>query len=447
MSLFDDDFYSTKVSKRARAPQRDRFRGGARSGGWSPLRLAFVSSLVSALVAVLLFGWLFGGGAQGDRTPQLPLAASADPYERPIQAAAKIRPAVVSIINEQMLSYGMDAFDWEGGESEGEARSEEDGDGEADPAEEGELAEVGMGSGVIFELTGGKARIVTNYHVVENAVKVKAVLATGEVREATVIGKDMISDLAVLEIDGKGIDVAAELGDSTQIQDAETVIAIGNPLGLGESITMGIVSKTRRVIPVSLNQDGVYDWEQEVIQIDASINQGNSGGALVDLSGRLIGINSMKVADYGVEGLGFAIPMHIAEPVMESLIAHGKVLRPYLGVYTLDVEQYIEQQAFMEAYGEESGDDTAAEEEALTLPEDIKRGVIVLETVGPANKAGLKFNDIIVQLDEQKIGSTRELRKYLYAHKAIGDRIDVTFYRGDELEQTSFVLAEMTDEQ
>src|SRR5690606_30687051 len=137
-------------------------------------------------------------------------------------------------------------------------------------------------SGVIYQKGKGKASIITNYHVVEGADKVKAVLVGGEVREAKIIGKDQITDLAVLEIDDKGIDHVAAIGDSRKLRDGETVIAIGNPLGLGNSLTMGIVSKNERVIPVSLNQDGVYDWEQEVIQIDASINQGNSGGALVN---------------------------------------------------------------------------------------------------------------------------------------------------------------------
>ncbi|GGF93990.1 S1C family serine protease [Paenibacillus abyssi] len=445
MSIFDDDFYSTKVSRRVRWKQKEKTQPsfGMRVGrGWTPLRIAFMSSFVSAMAAVLLFSALFGfsgsGGDHGHTSVAAPIQV-ADPYERPIQAAAKIRPAVVSIINEQVLGSGWDGFGWD-------EQGEEDSDNTDDlPADDEGLHQAGLGSGVIFEKVGGKARIITNYHVVENAVSVKAVLVNGEVREATIIGKDQITDLAVLEIDAKGIDIVADIGDSTQLRDGETVIAIGNPLGLGDSLTMGIVSKTRRVIPVSLNQDGIYDWEQEVIQIDASINQGNSGGALVDLNGRLIGINSMKVAEYGVEGLGFAIPMHNAMPVVQSLIEYGKVKRPYIGVFTLDLEQYFAQRSMTQSPEDKKAEEEGIEDD-LKLPKEVKAGVIVLEAVGPALKAGLEFNDVIVQLDEQPIGSTMELRKYLYTNKEIGDKIEVTYYRNGKKETTSLTLGEVTDE-
>jgi Trypsin-like serine proteases, typically periplasmic, contain C-terminal PDZ domain len=285
---------------------------------------------------------------------------------------------------------------------------------------------------------------------VEDADQVKAVLASGEVREAKIVGKDQITDLAVLEIDGAGIETVAVIGDSRKLRDGEIVIAIGNPLGLSDSLTMGIVSKSKRIIPVSLSQNGVYDWEQEVIQISAQINQGNSGGALVNLNGEVVGINSMKVADYGVEGVGFAIPIHNAMPVVEQLLDLGYVPRPYLGVYTLDLEQYWEQQFYEEWLGaEEEGEEgeDAAEEDELKLPDDVKRGVIVLEAVGPAKKAGLKFNDVIVKLDDQPIGSTMELRKYLYGHKKIGEKVKVSYYRDGRPETVTVELAEKIDEE
>ncbi|XEC95063.1 S1C family serine protease [Paenibacillus tarimensis] len=447
MSLFDDEFYSTKVSRRIRWKKEQEIPEIAGSGrGWTSLRIAFMSSFISALAVVLLFSLITGvGNGGGNRTvaPTTSPIQVTDPFERPIQAAAKIGPAVVSIINEQVFPLGLDDFGLGDPEADSDSEEEEEESAAPWPYDDDELQQAGLGSGVIFEKAGSKARIVTNYHVVENAVSVKAVLVGGEVREATVIGKDRITDLAVLEIDGKGIDITAEIGDSTKLRDGETVIAIGNPLGLGDSLTMGIVSKTRRVIPVSLNQDGIYDWEQEVIQIDASINQGNSGGALVDLNGRLIGINSMKVADYGVEGLGFAIPMHNAMPVIQSLIEHGKVKRPYVGVYTLDLEQYYAQKAF-KSNSKDNGD---SEVEELNLPPELRRGIIVLEAVGPAKKAGLKFNDVIVKLDRQDVGSTMELRKYLYTKKTIGDKIEITFYRDGKKQTTTMTLTEMPEEE
>lgn len=443
MSIFDDDFYSTKVSRRtARKSQRENdgrpFGGGERK--WSNLRIAFISSFSSAVAATLLFGLLFGGfgGGNGSASPAGG-AVSLDPSERTIIATAKVKPAVVSVINEQMFSLGLGGGKIESGDEDS-----------------GVLREAGVGSGVIIQKKAGMAFIVTNYHVVANAEKVKTVLTNGEVREARVVGMDQITDLAVLEIDGKGIDTVAEIGDSSALRAAEFVMAIGNPLGLGESITMGIVSVIKEVVPVSLNQNGVIDWEQEVIRVDAAINQGNSGGPLIDLNGRVVGINSMKIADFGVESIGYAIPINNAMPIIESLISKGYVPRPYLGVYTLDLEQYWEQQHMERMYEEEQSggdkdkteeDESKSDQKQLTLPDEVLSGVIVLEAVGPAGKAGLAFNDVIVKLDDQRIGSTKELRKYLYGQKDIGEEMEVTFYRDGEQKTLKLTLGEKEEEE
>lgn len=441
MSIFDDDFYSTKVSRRTTRSkqQEDNYFPVGSERKWSNLRIAFISSFTSAVAATVLFGVLsgaFGGGAA------LPAGAmtSSDPSERTIIATAKVKPAVVSIINEQMFSIGM------GG---GLLREGEQGSGM--------LREAGVGSGVIIEKKDGKAFIVTNYHVVENAQKVKTVLTTGEIREARIVGLDQITDLAVLEIEGKGIDTIAEIGDSSSLRAAEFVMAIGNPLGMGESITMGVVSVIKEVVPVSLNQNGVIDWEQEVIRVDAAINQGNSGGPLINLNGRVVGINSMKIADFGVESIGYAIPINNAMPIVESLISKGYVPRPYLGVYTMDLEQYWGQQELerkLEEKQSDSGKDTTSDEAeagkgikgAIKLPDEVLTGVIVLEAVGPSRKAGLQFNDVIVKLDDQRIGSTMELRKYLYSRKEIGDEIKVSFYREGKLQSVKLKLDEKAEE-
>lgn len=435
MSIFDDEFYSTKVSRRTvRKSQRDDHRQsfGGSERRWSNLRIAFISSFTSAVAAALLFGLIFGGFGGGGSAPAH-LTATSDPSERTIVATAKVKPAVVSVINEQMFGLGI------GG------KPLEKGDGSS-----GILREAGVGSGVIIEKKAGRAFIVTNYHVVANAEKVKTVLTTGEVREARVVGLDQITDLAVLEIDAKGIDTVAEIGDSSTLRAAEFVMAIGNPLGMGESITMGIVSVIKEVIPVSLNQNGVIDWEQEVIRVDAAINQGNSGGPLIDLNGRVVGINSMKISDFGVESIGYAIPINNAMPIVESLISKGYVPRPYLGVYTMDLEQYWEQQdlekMFEEEQAEENGNEPEGSESggsgSIQLPDEVLSGVIVLEAVGPSKKAGLTFNDVIVKLDDHKVGSTKELRKYLYGKKQIGDEITVSYYRDGELKSAKLKLEE-----
>lgn len=449
MSLFDDDFYSTKVSKRAARESRKKdisFSSTRAPFKWTNVRIAFVSSITSAVAATLLFGVIFGGApsiGSGGAAATAGGIQAVDPLERPIQASAKVRPAVVSVINQQMYALGI---------GKGAALPK-------DSEDKGILREAGVGSGVIISKKDGKAIIITNYHVIDEAAAVKVVLMSGEVRDARIVGQDQITDLAVLEIDAKGIDVVAEIGDSSKLRPAEYIIAIGNPLGLGESVTTGSVSKTTQIVPVSLNQDGVYDWEQEVIQIDASINQGNSGGPLIDLNGRVVGINSMKIADLGVEGIGFAIPINLVMPIVDSLIKLGHVPRPYLGVYTMDLEQYWQQQDFEDAFGNAledaeggtSGKDKDANADdggaALKLPDEVYDGVIVLEAVGPAKDAGLLFNDVIVKLDRQPIGSTIELRKYLYTKKNIGDNIEISYYRDGQLKVTNFKLGQKEAEE
>lgn len=422
MGLFGDDFYSTKVSRRAEPEQkgklqiirpggrgrgRDRWQNPrkSRSGFSSTVKVAVISSVVSSIVTVTLFSFIMqpsalplanaaGSGGGGTQTAQ-----AADPYDRIIQAAAKVRPSVVSIVNHKT----------------GSSLSMEDS---------------ALGSGVIFKKEDGKAYIMTNHHVVEGASDLEIVTVDGETHKAKLVGKDRVSDIAVLSVqDEKGIGPAAELGDSSKLQRGQTVLAIGNPLGLGGTLTSGIVSYTDRILPVSINQDGVYDWEQNVIQTDAAINEGNSGGALADLNGKLVGINTMKISDTGVEGLGFAIPMNEVMKTVDSLLLNGKVSRPYLGVYTVDLSN-----PYAPLDDEQRKD--------LKLPSHVDSGVVVLEASGPASDAGMKLNDVITEFDGQKITSTLDLRKYLYDKKKIGDTIEITFYRDGNAEKVSVKLTD-----
>ncbi|MFD0961801.1 S1C family serine protease [Paenibacillus chungangensis] len=453
MSLFDDDFFSTRVSRRTVRKYKKKEEAvpkWGQIGEWSTIRIALVSSFVSAVGACLLFGFIFGFGGGADRAsvPAGSASIGSDPSEWTIHATAKVRPAVVSIINEQKFSLGLGSKKIEG------------------DMEEGVLREAGVGSGVIIEKRDGKAYIVTNYHVVAGAEKVKAVIMNGEVREADIVGEDPITDLAVLEIDSKGVDTVAEIGDSSKLREAEFVIAIGNPLGMGKSTTLGVVSVTKEVVPVSLNGNGMMDWEQEVIRVDAAINEGNSGGPLIDLDGRVVGINSMKIADFGVESIGYAIPINNAIPIINSLIDQGYVPRPYLGVYTMDLEHYWGQQSLEKFLQEEFPEDESAdgekkEDEApsdddsesqggggynIQVPDNVYNGVIVLEAVGPALEAGLQMNDIIVKLDEEEVRTTRELRRYLYNKKKIGEDITVSYYRGSELQSLKLKLSDREEE-
>lgn len=411
MGLFDDDFYSTKVSRtRGDEASKGSFANRRHSvrrsrKGLSTWQISAVCSLISAVVAVLLFSMLTG--QMRNETAHKPVVStqnvetsSSDPFDRIIQAAAKVRPAVVSIINHKEDNEELDILD-----------------------------ESALGSGVFYKKVDRKALIITNNHVIENSGNLEVVTVDGETRKATLVGTDKVSDIAVLSIDAKGIDTVAQLGDSSKLRQGETVIAFGNPLGLGDTLTSGIISYTERVVPVSLNQDGVYDWEQEVIQVDAAINEGNSGGALVDLDGKVIGINTMKISDTGVEGLGFAIPANLVIDTANELVEKGRIARAYLGVYSVDLNNpYVP-----------LAEDQRKE---LNLPDSVKDGVVVLDVVGPAKEAGLLFNDVIVKFNDQSITSTLSLRKYLYNHTKVGDDLKITYYRNGELKQTTVKLLE-----
>ncbi|GIP35988.1 S1C family serine protease [Paenibacillus sp. J2TS4] len=387
MSLFNDEFYSTKVSRWA----KQGMEGGRRWWRNRVVLLILASALTGSLVTFFLMT-VFTKSDTGQ-----PLAAG--PIEvtelSRVKAVDKVSPTVVSIISSIK-------------EKNGE-----------------KVRGIGMGSGVIFQKNGNRALIVTNNHVLEEASSFEVVLPTGEHKQAKVIGSDYLADLAVLEIDAGGIKTVAEFGNSDDLKSGQTAIAIGNPLGgLSQTVTAGIISWPRRTIPVYPGHDGEYEWELEMIQTDAAINQGNSGGALVDLEGRVIGINSLKVADTGVEGLGFAIPINEVKTVIDELVAHGKVLRPFIGVSTVNLSSF------------KSG------LELLKLPEEVKMGAIILEVHGPAKEAGLKTNDVIVEMDNQPIHGTLSLRKYLYQNKQIGEKLNITYYRNGKKLTVTITLAE-----
>ncbi|MFA1643681.1 S1C family serine protease [Chryseomicrobium aureum] len=290
--------------------------------------------------------------------------------------------------------------------------------------------EAGTGSGVIYKVEGDRAFIVTNHHVVDGANSIEVTLAGGKKVSAELVGSDVWTDLAVLEMDATDVETVIEFGDSDALTQGEPVIAIGNPLGLDffGSVTTGILSGKERVIPVDLNEDGQQDWQTEVLQTDAAINPGNSGGALINIAGQLIGINSMKISTTTVEGIGLAIPINSAIPIIEDLEQNGEVKRPTMGVTLVDVEQVP----------------SFHQQETLKLPEDITTGVVVDEVFdnSPAAAAGMQQYDVIVELDGEKVENMLDLRQYLYTEKEVGDTMDVKVYRQGEI--VEFTL-ELTD--
>lgn len=282
--------------------------------------------------------------------------------------------------------------------------------------------ESGTGSGVIFQKDGNKAYVVTNNHVIENANEVEVSLYNGEKTSAKLIGTDPLTDLAVLEIDAEHVEGVLSFGDSSQLRPGDQVLAIGNPLGLdlSRTVTSGIVSAVERSISVSTSAG---EWELNVIQTDAAINPGNSGGALLNTQGQVIGINSLKITNSGVEGLGFAIPSNDLVPIINNLIETGKVERPYIGIGLASLEE-IPRMYYSD------------------LPEDVTGGVIVTSVAqgSSAEKAGMKMRDVIVQINDAEVTNSVDLRKYLYTKAKIGDEVELTLYRDGQKQTVKLTL-------
>lgn len=292
--------------------------------------------------------------------------------------------------------------------------------------------EAGSGSGVIYKIEGNTAFIVTNHHVVEGAQQLEVTLNDGTKEEAKLVGSDIWTDLAVIAIKSDNISTVAKFGNSEVLKQGETVIAIGNPLGLEfyGSVTTGVISGKDRSVPVDLNADGYVDWQTEVLQTDAAINPGNSGGALVNIAGELIGINSMKIAESTIEGLGFSIPINSVIPIIEELEANGEVIRPQMGISLLDLTDVP---AFYQ-------------QQTLKLPEEVTTGIVVSEVIqgAAADKAGVQQYDVIVEMDGVKVENSIDLRKHLYNEKEIGDTMQIKVYRQGELLELELKLTDST---
>ncbi|WP_442595787.1 S1C family serine protease [Neobacillus sp. D3-1R] len=278
-----------------------------------------------------------------------------------------------------------------------------------------ESVQTGSGSGVIFKKTNDAAYIVTNNHVIEGANEVEISFFDGEKTKAKLVGADALTDLAVLKIDPKYAKTILDFGDSSVLRPGDQVLAIGNPLGLdlSRTVTQGIVSAVDRSVPVSTSAG---EWELNVIQTDAAINPGNSGGALINTQGQVIGINSMKISNSGVEGLGFAIPSNDLVPIVNQMIENGKVVRPYMGVSLVSLEE-------------------VPQEYVPTLPEKVKQGAMItfIDPNSAADKAGLLKQDVIVSINDKEVKASGDIRKYLYAHSKVGDQVTLKLYRQGKL--------------
>lgn len=270
----------------------------------------------------------------------------------------------------------------------------------------------GAGSGWIIDEDG---IIVTNNHVIAGARSITATLADGRTFPASLVGADALSDLAILKIDADNL-VSASVGSSSQLVVGDWVVAIGNALGLGISAKEGIISRLGVSIKVSSGQT-----LDNLLETSAAINPGNSGGPLVNMAGEVIGITSVKIVTVEVEGIGYAISMDTAAPIIEELVQYGYITRPWFGVILTDIDQWL----------------------VLRYQLAVNQGVFVTEVApgSPAAKAGVQPQDVIVGFGDQEITSAGEL--VLVIHESqIGQEVEITFWRGDTKMTISVTLAE-----
>jgi len=274
------------------------------------------------------------------------------------------------------------------------------------------LTQEGAGSGWIID---EKGYIVTNNHVVEGAQTITVTLDDGRTFPATVVGTDFLTDLAVVKIDAKNL-VAASTGDSSKLMLGEWVLAIGNSLGLGVTPSEGIIRSLGASITVSAGQT-LHD----LIGTSAAINPGNSGGPLVDMSGEVVGITSVKISMVGVEAMGWAISINSALPIITQLIDAGHVTRPYLGISYTDVNPYL----------------------VLQYNLAVNKGILVTEVLSgyPAEEAGLKVVDVIVSFNGTDIANTDDFIPALTSCQ-IGQKVEIVYWRGDSKNTTYATLAE-----
>ncbi len=321
----------------------------------------------------------------------------------------RLKPSVVNISTTSVMGKGTSPSPFGGGQQ--------------DPFEEffkrffgdlpqREFRQRGLGSGFVLTEDG---YIVTNNHVVEKATDIDVILEDGQKYDAKVIGKDPKTDVALLKINPKHKLPAVSLGDSEKLEIGDWVIAVGNPFGLGHTVTVGIVSAKGRSLGL-----GAYD---DFIQTDAAINPGNSGGPLFNLQGQVVGVNTAIIA--GGQGIGFAIPIDLAKNIINQLKDTGKVVRGWLGVLVQQITPEIA--------------------EGLKLPEP--KGALVSDVTpgGPAAKAGIQRQDIITQFNGQAINEMQELPK-LVAAMPPGTEVQLTYLRNGKEKTARLKVAEQPEE-
>jgi len=349
----------------------------------------FIPSLLLALATL------------GTAFAALPQSVKGEPVTSLAPLVEEVSPAVVNIRVSQTVtrrnSFGDDAFRRFFGLPDGGGGSRE-------------IASAG--SGVIVDAERGY--ILTNHHVVGDADAIQISLIDGSVHDAEIVGSDPATDIAVIKVDAEGL-TEMSIGDSTSARVGDFVIAIGNPFGLGHTVTSGIISALGRS---GISRDGYEDF----IQTDASINPGNSGGALVNMNGELIGINSAIISRSGGNvGIGFAVPTEIASSIMNQILDFGEIRRGLLGVNIQTI------------------DARAAE----ALGNDIESGALItgIQSESAAEIAGLEVGDIIVEVNDKKVDGAPELRNRIGLLRP-GEQVDIKYLRDNKIHSAQTELGQ-----
>jgi S1-C subfamily serine protease len=274
---------------------------------------------------------------------------------------------------------------------------------------------IGRGSG--FLINAGKGYVITNSHVVQGATDITVKLSDSHTFRGELIGSDPVADVAVLRIPGKSLSQLSFIADSSQVEIGSAVIAIGNPFGLENTVTTGVVSALNRELPGSIPLENL-------IQTDAAINPGNSGGPLCDLSGSVIGMNTAIRADG--QGIGFAVAANTIKHSLEEILAHGRVVRPWIGISYDPLDSRLAEQ--------------------LDVPEGT-RGMVIVRTTpdGPGERAGLQQGDVVTEIDGRPVRESDDLRSSIRDRKP-GDTITLTVQRGRQTHKIPVQLGELPAE-
>lgn len=284
------------------------------------------------------------------------------------------------------------------------------------------------GTGFVYKKDDNYGYIITNHHVIEDATSVKILDNYNNEFDGTVLGSDEYADIAVIRIDAKNVSQVAEIGSSQDANIGDTLFTVGSPLGsdyMG-TVTKGILSGKNRLVSITLSSGS---YLIETLQTDAAINPGNSGGPLCNVNGEVIGVNSLKLVEDKIEGMGFAIPIETVMSIIDKLEKGEEIVRPYLGVQLIDADNTY--QLFYNR---------------INISEEVEYGAVLayVEDGKPADKSGLEKGDVIIELNGLKIEDSTTFKYALYKCN-IGDTISVKYYRGNEVKDTTIKLTDKVE--